>query len=181
MRILKRILAIVAVIAVALVAIAYLLPREVEVSRSTTIAADPATVFARIDTFEKQMSWSPWAEIDPEMTSQVSGPARGIGHTYVWTSDHPNVGSGRQEVIGFKENSEIISALDFGDMGTAEAALRLKATGTGTSSATEVTWTLKADMGMNPIGRWMGLMMDGMVGADYEKGLATLKETTEGS
>ena len=34
-------------------------------------------------------------------------------------------------------------------------------------------------MGMNPMGRWMGLMMDGMVGADYDQGLANLKALVE--
>ena len=35
------------------------------------------------------------------------------------------------------------------------------------------------DMGMNPIGRWMGLTMDGMVGKDFDTGLASLKALAE--
>jgi hypothetical protein len=35
-------------------------------------------------------------------------------------------------------------------------------------------------MGVNPVGRWMGLMMDRWVGADYERGLANLKALVEG-
>jgi hypothetical protein len=35
-------------------------------------------------------------------------------------------------------------------------------------------------MGNNPIGRWMGLMLDGLVGADYERGLEQLRQTVEG-
>src|SRR5690606_16939708 len=42
-----------------------------------------------------------------------------------------------------------------------------------------VTWSMQADMGNNPIGRWMGLMMDSIVGADYETGLASLKKLVE--
>jgi len=33
---------------------------------------------------------------------------------------------------------------------------------------------------MNPMGRWMGLMMDGWVGPDYETGLSNLKSLVEG-
>jgi hypothetical protein len=45
---------------------------------------------------------------------------------------------------------------------------------------TRVTWGLDSDMGNNPIGRWMGLMLDGFVGADYERGLEQLRQTVEG-
>jgi len=42
-----------------------------------------------------------------------------------------------------------------------------------------VKWGFATDMGMNPIARWMGLMMDRWVGADYQKGLARLKDLVE--
>jgi len=42
-------------------------------------------------------------------------------------------------------------------------------------------WNFRTDLGMNPIARWMGLGMEGWVGGDYEKGLATLKAQIEGS
>ena len=35
-------------------------------------------------------------------------------------------------------------------------------------------------MGGNPVARYVGLMMDGMVGPAYEQGLANLKEILEG-
>jgi hypothetical protein len=34
-------------------------------------------------------------------------------------------------------------------------------------------------MGMNPVGRYMGLMMDRWVGGDYERGLLQLKAQVE--
>ena len=60
-------------------------------------------------------------------------------------------------------------------MGTARAAFTLEPSGTGTL----VTWTLVADMGLNPVGRWMGLMMDRWVGTDYERGLINLRRVAE--
>ena len=35
-------------------------------------------------------------------------------------------------------------------------------------------------MGARPAGRWLGLMMDNWVGADYERGLSNLKALVEG-
>ncbi len=41
-------------------------------------------------------------------------------------------------------------------------------------------WGLNTDMGAGPVGRWAGLMMDGMIGPDYETGLARLQAAVEG-
>jgi effector-binding domain-containing protein len=43
----------------------------------------------------------------------------------------------------------------------------------------KVTWTDEGDLGYNPISRYMGLLMDRMMGPDFEKGLAKLKKVAE--
>jgi hypothetical protein len=43
-----------------------------------------------------------------------------------------------------------------------------------------ITWDLETDMGISPIGRHMGLMMDKWVGGDYEVSLSNLKAMIEG-
>jgi hypothetical protein len=42
-----------------------------------------------------------------------------------------------------------------------------------------VSWTNEGDMGSNPLNRWFGLMMDRLVGPDFEGGLANLKRLAE--
>ena len=93
----------------------------------------------------------------------------------VWRSDVDTVGNGRQEIVESIENERVETLLDFGDMGTADAWIDLEDVGGGT----QVTWGLDVDMGMNPIGRWMGLMMDRLVGPDYEAGLMNLQDIVE--
>ena len=63
----------------------------------------------------------------------------------------------------------------FGEQGNALASVVLEPAGAGT----KVTWGLDTDLGFNPIARYFGMMMDGMVGPDYEKGLARLKAVAE--
>ncbi len=46
-------------------------------------------------------------------------------------------------------------------------------------SGTRVTWTNEGDMGANPVNRYFGLMMDRMVGPDFEAGLKNLKALAE--
>lgn len=93
-----------------------------------------------------------------------------------WTSQHPQVGNGSQVITLSELDKRVETDLDFGEMGVAKACFTLDANG----DVTTVTWGLVSDMCDNPIGRWMGLMMDRWVGDDYETGLANLKTLVEG-
>jgi len=46
-------------------------------------------------------------------------------------------------------------------------------------AGTRLTWGFVTDTGFNPMMRWMGVMLDDWVGADYEAGLARLKALAE--
>ncbi len=175
MRFLKRTLLSLIVVLALLAAISFLLPREVTVTRSTVINAEPSEIFPLISSLQAASEWSPWMGIDPDMVQTYSGPETGVGNRLDWTSDHPNVGNGRQEIIAMTPNESVKTALDFGAQGTAEALLEMAEVEGGT----EVTWSLMTDMGNNPVGRYLGLMMDRWVGADYETGLASLKTLAE--
>lgn len=176
MRILKRALAIVFVAALALAAIAYLLPREIEVSRTATIAAPPDAIFPHVNSMQATEAWSPWLGRDPETKLVYSGPEEGVGNKMEWSSEHPQVGSGSQTIVESVPDERVVTALDFGPMGKADAFFDLEPAAGGT----DVTWAFRTDLGMNPVSRWMGLMMDGWVGGDFETGLARLKALAEG-
>lgn len=175
MRIIKWVIGLVAVLALVFIGGAYLLPREVTVARNVEISADKGQVFGYVNSLKATQEWSPWLERDPDVNLTYSGPDEGVGAKLVWASEHPQVGNGEQEIVASVPGEKVETALDFGEMGTAKAAFLLTEAGDGT----KVTWTLVADMGTNPVGRWMGLMMDSWVGADYEKGLSNLKALAE--
>ena len=175
LRFLGRLLVVLIGVAIILAVVSLFLPREVTVTRSIRVDAPPEEVFPHIDSLQQAQQWSPWSGIDPEMTVSFSGPESGVGNRMEWTSADPRVGSGSQEITGSVLNERVETALDFGDMGLATAWLDLAAA----TGGTDVTWGLRADMGLNPVGRYMGLMMDRWVGADYERGLERLKEIVE--
>lgn len=176
MTLLKRLIVAILVVVGAFALIGFVLPRTVQVSRSVKIDAAPEAIFPRLNSLRAGADWSPWLGRDPSVQLTYSGPDEGMGARLDWVSDHPQVGSGSQEITGSVENTRVETALDFGEMGGATAWFDLKPTDGGT----EVTWSFKTDMGANPVGRWMGLMMDRWVGTDYETGLANLKTLVEG-
>lgn len=171
LRIVTGLVLIVALLAIA----AFFLPRQVEVDRSVRIDAPPDKIFPYVNSLQKTEEWSPWLGRDPEVSLTYSGPEAGVGNTLEWVSEHPQVGTGRQEITLSKPNERVETALDFGPMGTATAYFALL----GEGGATDVTWGFSTDLGNNPVSRWMGLMMDDWVGGDYEKGLANLKALVE--
>ncbi len=176
MKWIKRIVLSLIVLVLALVGISYLLPGKAEVSRSITIDAPPEAIFPYVNSMQETEQWSPWLHRDPETQLSYSGPASGVGNTLNWASDHPQVGTGSQEIVESVENQSVQTALDFGPMGTATASFTLQPEG----GQTQVTWGFTSDLGLNPMTRWMGLMMDGWVGEDYERGLTNLKALVEG-
>jgi len=176
MRILRTLLVVLAVLAVLLVAVAFVLPRHVHVERSTTIAAPQATVYALVSGFRSFHSWSPWYDRDPGATYRFEGPAWGVGAKMSWSSEKPDVGSGSQEIVEAVPNERVRTRLDFGADGQATGEFRLAAAPGGTL----LTWGFDTDLGNNPLARYFGRLFDGMIGPDYEKGLASLMRLAEG-
>ncbi|WP_377191983.1 SRPBCC family protein [Ruegeria meonggei] len=175
MRFIKRILVTLIVLVLALVGISYLLPGQAEVSRSITIDAPPNAIFPFVNSMQETEKWSPWLSRDPNTQLSYSGPEAGVGNTLNWSSDHPQVGTGSQEITASTPDQAVRTALDFGPMGTAQASFELQPEG----DQTQVTWGFVSDLGLNPMSRWMGLMMDNWVGGDYERGLTNLKALVE--
>ena len=156
--------------------VSFLLPCDVKVARSIEIDAPAAEVFAKVNGLKAGSDWSPCLSRDPKVNLQYSGPDTGVGAKLEWTPEHHQVGIGKQQIVESIESQNVVTALDFGGQGTALAAFNLvEADGKIT-----ITWDLGADMGISPIGHYMGLMMDKWVGGDYEVGLSNLKAMIEG-
>lgn len=165
--------AIVAAIVV-VVMVGYMLPGEAVVQRQVIINAPPEKVFAIVGNMKRFSEWSPWADLDPATQYVFEGSESGAGQVMRWQSNNPNVGTGAQTVVDFVENRRVATELDFGPMGKAVASLELSPVDSGTG----VTWGFKSQLN-GLVERWMGLLFDRWIGADYEKGLAKLKALAE--
>lgn len=153
---------------------AFLTPQVAHVERSTVVAASPDEVFAIVNDLSRFNEWSPWAKLDPATKYAMDGAPAGVGAKMSWTSNNPNVGNGSQEIVESTEFSHVKMKLNFDDSeGFATYTL------SATEGGTKVTWSFDTDLGLNPIARYFGLTLDGMIGKDYEAGLAGLKVLVE--
>ena len=158
------------------VLIGMMLPRTVQLSRSTMIDAPPSQIFATIDGFRNFERWSPWSEKDPNLKLEISGPAFGVGAHYSW-SGNKDVGTGTQEIIESHPYSDLKIRVTFG--GFSQPSIAVFSLEPVEGKGTRVTWALHSDLGANPLLHYFGLLMDRMVGPDYEHGLAKLKTLVE--
>jgi uncharacterized protein YndB with AHSA1/START domain len=173
-KLIKGIIWVLVALIVAFVAGGYVLPGEAVVQRSININAPPEKVYAVVGNMKRFNEWSPWADLDPTTKYTFEGPESGVGQKMSWASNNPNVGVGSQTIVEAVENSSTVTELDFGDMGKARASINLAAVSGGTA----VTWGFKSTL-KSASERWLGLMFDRWIGADYAKGLERLKALVE--
>ena len=162
---LKKILIGIAVVIVVFVLVVAMQPGPFRISRSATISAPPADVFAHVNDFHKWDAWSPWAKLDPAMKTTFDGPASGEGSTYSWTGDS-KVGEGKMSIVQSKPPELVLIRLEFikpmAQMCMTEFTFKPE------GQNTAVTWTMSGTN--NFIGKAFCLFvnMEKMVGPDFE-------------
>jgi uncharacterized protein YndB with AHSA1/START domain len=171
----KIIIALVLIVG-AFFAVAAFQPKDFRVSRSATITAPPATVFEQVNDFHKWDAWSPWAKLDPQMKQTFEGPPAGTGASYAWVGNS-KVGEGRMTILDSRPSELVKIKLEFVKpfAATNTAEFIFKPAG----NQTLVTWTMTGEK--NLISKAFGLVMnmDKMIGGDFEKGLADMKQVSE--
>lgn len=164
-----KVLILLGAFTVILVAVGFALPDRYTVERSVIIEAPPARIQPHVADFARWPAWQPWARRDDEAKFSHHGEA-GPGQTFAW--DGPDLGRGRIEMTGVAPD-RIDIALEFREGGVRPTgALLLEPTDGG---ATRVTWRIEGKTTLQPIGNYLGLLMDGIIGPDLEAGLAGLK------
>ncbi len=171
---LKKILIFLVAVLILVAVVGLLLPRNIRVERSVNIERPASLIYATVNSFQLFYKWSPWQSLDPNMRQITEGARDGVGAKLIW-SGNDKVGSGTQLITASTPDRSVASDIDFGKMGVAKSTILLDPQ----NSSTRVTWTLDVDMGASPIGHYFGLMMDHMIGKDYERGLSKLKALVE--
>ena len=160
-----------------LIVIGVLLPSASQVERSILINAPAGRIFPHLNGMRAFHAWSPWAEVDPDTRYEFSGPDRGVGSRMAWQSGDGRVGHGSQQITASIPTKRVEMQLEFGDKGDGAATFLLEPEG----EATRVRWQFRTQFGWDLFGRYVGLMLDSMIGAAYDKGLGTLKAQIEQS
>ncbi|MGE0609287.1 MAG: SRPBCC family protein [Pirellulales bacterium] len=173
---LKKVLIAVAVIVLLLVIVIAVQPADFRIARDTIVAAPAEAAFSRVNDFHNWPAWSPWENIDPDLKRTYDGPTAGKGASYAW-SGNSDVGEGKMTILESRPDELIRIDLQFIRPFAATNATEFTFEPQGDN--TKVTWTMTGKNGF--VAKAFGLLMnmDKMVGGDFEKGLASLKQVAE--
>ncbi len=144
--------------------------------RTAVLPVPVEVVFPLVNDFHRWNEWSPWARLDAEQKLTFSGPESGTGAGYTWTGND-QVGEGRMTITDSKANEHITIKLEF--------IRPFAATNTSTFSfspaegGTQVTWAMSGDNTFISKAFGVFMDMDAMIGKDFERGLASMKEVAE--
>ena len=176
MKILKKILVGVFAIVILFLLAALFMPATYHVERSVVIQQPVEKVYSQVSNLNAWADWNPWTKMDPTVQSTITGSGYEIGSVWAWKGEEVGVGS--LTIQELEPNKLMQSRLAFqepqmfesDDIWTFEAI----------NGGTRVTWINEGKLGY-PVDRVFGLFMDGMLGKDFELGLANLKHITENS
>ncbi|MEL7144827.1 MAG: SRPBCC family protein [Bacteroidota bacterium] len=142
---------------------------KMHINKSIKINASAEKVFEVVSDFNKWTVWSPWLIMDPNAKVDVAADAR----SYSW--EGKRVGSGNMKIVDSKKNEQVTYDLNFLKpwKSYAKVGFDIKESNDGTS----VAWSMDSSLPFFMF--WMKKSMEAFVGADYDRGLALLKDYVE--
>ncbi len=175
MKILQKILVGLVALVVVLAAVSFLLPSQWKVERSVLVEAPSTSIYPLVANLKA--GWSQWSAFDfqdKDIQYSYSGPEEGVDASRSWISK--KMGDGYQKIVKADPSSGVEFELG---MNKPKFVMTGVIAFEQTNSGTKVTWTDTGSIGLNPVHRYMGLLMDKMMGKTFEKSLASLKEKAE--
>jgi hypothetical protein len=178
MKLLKKILIVVAVIIALPLIIALFVKKEFAVEREITINRPKQEVFDYVKYLKNQDEFSKWASMDPEMKKEYKGTDGTVGFVSAWESSKDDVGKGEQEIVKIQEGERIDYELRFLEPFPSKSPAYM-ITESVSGNQTKVKWGLSGKM-VYPL-NIMRLFMDmeEMLGEDLSIGLNNLKQNLE--
>ncbi|GGW76575.1 SRPBCC family protein [Alteromonas halophila] len=174
MAVLRKLILIIAALLIIAVLFGFMLPSHYSVQRSIVIDAPAEEIYPNVVDLRRWQQWGVWFKRDPEMKIDYSGPDRAIGMQSSWISE--TEGSGEMTITDLEHNHKVVYRLYFPDFDMASTGMvELEPVADGT----RVTWSDEGEVGNNPLDRYFVLMIDGLIGPDFEMGLENLKTVVE--
>jgi hypothetical protein len=181
-KIILGLLGALAIAVVCVLGVAATKPDSSHLERTIEISAPRLTVMPLVGDFRNWPRWSPWLRLDPHQRTTFGDSTFGVGATYAW-SGNSDVGKGGMEITGIEEDADsmvITYRLDFIEPFQSTNVTKMELTDLP-GGKTRLTWSMDA-----PLTFPMKIMhtlvdMDAMVGADFERGLASIARLARGA
>jgi len=169
--------AILSLLIVIILILAYVMPTSTVVERSIVINAPQKSIFEQVKSFKKMQAWSPWSDYDPNMRVHFYGVDGRVGSKMVWEGNK-FAGKGEQEILALDDTSLFIS-LKIISPNKSKSTLYFITKEDTVNKNTKLIWGFKSDNSFpKNLFTYLG-DFNTMIGQDFEKGLKKLKAITE--
>ncbi len=147
-----------------------------QVQRTATIGAEPEKVYQEIVHLRQWESWSPWADLDPDMEVTYGDTDGEVGSSYAWKGNR-KAGEGSMRITEADAPNAVVIDLRFLKPFKSQSETRFDLE--DHPDGTKVTWTMTGSY--TALSRVFSVFMpmDKLVGGDFENGLAKLKAHVE--
>jgi hypothetical protein len=174
MKAMKKIILVILVLPILLLIVSLFLPSQYHVERVTVIKAPPEAIYPWLVQLRKWPEWTVWnTSMDRTLVYNYTGSAEGVGEEMSWTAKSGN-GALKLTVADAKTGVKYDMNFDSGKFICRGGVVMVAEAG-----GTRVTFFNEGEFGKNPVVRYFGLFMDKMMGGDFEKNLASLKQKVE--
>ncbi len=172
---LRFIIVMLVLVAVAVIVLSVVEPKDVTVTRSIVIKAPKDVVFDQIVKFKNWNNWSPWYRMDSgKMKMTYYGMDGTPGSGYTWEGDKTGAGDMRDSAVS---GTDMLYNLTFTKPHGGGAWGHLKAE--DTAGITKVTWSCVMHFGAPSNAMLVFMNMEKMLAPDFENGLKYMKEYVE--
>jgi len=154
--------------------VAFVLPSKFQVERSRELQAPPLVVYETLVDLKRWSSWDPWYDEDPQMSLSYGDVSRGEGASFSWSSE--TMGSGTLELVHTDPARSIDCQIYFNGQTARPTRSRFELEPLD-GGGTRVIWSFSGQLGY-PVERYVGLLLDRMVGASLDRGLEKLDAVT---
>ncbi len=175
MKILKYLLYTTLFLAALMAILGFFAKKAYHIERSIEIDAPKSFVFDQVSQFKIIDKWSPWNELDPNMTKTFSATDGVVGATFNW-SGNEDVGEGKQTIQAIRPD-QVDMMLNISKPFKMDMPVRFVLS--GDDQKTKVSWSLDPVLPF-PINVWaMFTNINRAMGKDYDRGLGNLKKHCE--
>ena len=155
--------------------IGFLLPGTFTSEQKVSMDTHFSHIYPLLEDLETWENWSAWNKSkDSTLHIFYPGKTKGEGAIQQWNGEI--AGKGKLTLTECVPEEGIRYKLNFDDRLDMNGRIYYADT---TANRTDLMWTMTGDLGMNPIFRYFGLLMDGMIAPDLKEGLDKLKIKVE--
>lgn len=152
--------------------VGFLLPRDFTVHRSISVQVSSKAVYDVLNDLSSWENYMPWYTDDSQVEFKVGEVQKGVGATQVWSGS----GSGSISIVESDIQKGIKYKIQFGERPEDQAISEFHFQ--DSSTGTLINWSMSGRVEA-PLGGYVNLLMDDMIGSVFEKGLIQLKQYLE--